>query len=76
MNYSYWTIFPGNCLGFGIICYLLFAFLIAASTPVYKKDADPMKQKSSKALPGVFFWFLLLLLLVAIIGGLIILSIL
>lgn len=51
---------------------LLFAFLIAASTPVNKKDADPVEQESSKAILGVFFWFLLLLLLVAIIVGLII----
>jgi len=50
----------------------LFAFLIAASTPVHRRKGDPVEQESSKIALGVFFWFLLLLLLTAAIWGLVI----
>ncbi len=51
---------------------LLFAFFMAASTPLHRGKIDPVESESSKVAFGVFFWFLMVLLLTAVIWGLII----
>ena len=49
---------------------LLFAFLIAATTPVRRRNGDPVEEESSKVALGVSFWFLMFLLLIAVLWGL------
>lgn len=51
---------------------LLFAFFIAASTPVRRRNGDPVKEESSKVALGVSFWFLMFLLIIAVLWGLLI----